>query len=73
MSAIICVSQKDNDYSNNWKESRLTIDLTRSSPRFFIEVHFNKSQNSFGFIAISNLRFEYESYQRDETNACHLN
>jgi hypothetical protein len=68
-----CVLQRDNDYSNSWKESHLTIDLTRSNPRFFIEVHFNKSQNSFGFIAISNLRFEYESCQRDETNACHLN
>ncbi len=65
-----CVLQRDNDYSNSWKESHLTIDLTRSNPRFFIEVHFNKSQNSFGFIAISNLRFEYESCQRDETNAC---
>jgi hypothetical protein len=58
-----CVWHKNNDYSDSWKESRFTIDLTRRSPRFFIEVRFNNFANSFGFIAISNLRFEYESCQ----------
>jgi len=67
-----CIWQKNN-YSNGWTNSSITIDLTRGKPRFFFEARFDRYLNNFGFIAISNMRYQLGACDRSEANQCYMN
>lgn len=68
-----CVWQKRNDHEYRWTTTSMTIDLSKSNPRFFLEVRFDPRVNNFGFVGIADMKFKYGECEHNEANECDLN
>ncbi|XP_054162224.1 uncharacterized protein LOC128960175 [Oppia nitens] len=61
----------DETLTENWRQLSLTIDLKYgSSPRFFIETHFNNRAHNEGIIALSDIKFIFKRCQHNYVNYC---
>jgi hypothetical protein len=58
---------KEDEY---WQKISLTIDLKDGDPRFFIETHFDNRPPNSGLLAISEIKFFYNSCEKNDANYC---
>jgi len=63
-------SETNADYSGQWREAQMTIDLRDGGSRFFIEAHVNSRPPNDGTIAISRIGFHYGVCPFSQTNNC---